>query len=155
MYNGEQAYIESSYSNNYPATDNFELYEPPLPPSEPPKPYLPDIQYNKEIKERIKKRDRFIEYSTDEEIDLLNHQKAGCLLARRYNKFAFFYDTGTGKTVMSLAVMQEKYNLNGSKFMIVSPLAIIRTAWMEDSKEFFPGMRFNSFTIYFFCGSSP
>ena len=141
IFIGENPYEESNYNNRYAGTEIFELYEKEAEQVVVPPAYVTDLEYNKKIKERIKKRDRFIEYSTNEEDSLYNHQKAGCLLARRYNKFAFFYDTGTGKTIMSLAVIQEKHRENGSKFMIVSPLAIIRTAWMEDSQKCFPDMR--------------
>lgn len=99
-----------------------------------------DKKYNQHIKERIKKNDTFDEYDTN--IDFLfNHQRAGCLLARRYDKFAFFYDTGTGKTIMTLAVINEKYEKEKAQFMIVAPKAIIKTAWMEDARERFPHMR--------------
>ena len=31
---------------------------------------------------------------------LMKHQKIGAAIAQRYNKFGFFFDTGTGKTLM-------------------------------------------------------
>jgi hypothetical protein len=59
--------------------------------------------FNSVLKDRIKKNDRFDEYETDTD-GLLSHQKAGSILADRYNRFAFFYDTGTGKTIMALEI---------------------------------------------------
>lgn len=35
---------------------------------------------------------------------LKKHQKVGVLLAAKYGRVALFYDTGTGKTLMSIAI---------------------------------------------------
>ena len=69
--------------------------------------------FNSILKERIKKNDHFNEYDTDT-VGLLSHQKAGSMLADRYNRFAFFYDTGPGKTIMALEIMKRKYNKFGT-----------------------------------------
>ena len=45
-------------------------------------------KYNEKIKERIREEDDFTEYQYDLDF-LCNHQKAGCLLAEQYNRFAF------------------------------------------------------------------
>jgi SNF2 family DNA or RNA helicase len=92
------------------------------------------------LKERIKQNDQFNEYSTDT-VGLLSHQKAGSILAEKYNRFAFFYDTGTGKTIMALEIMKNKYEKNKTKFLAIVPKPIIKTAWMEDSSKFFPYMK--------------
>ena len=99
-----------------------------------------DRAYNNSIKKRIQDHDAFDEVEVNNP-DLLNHQKAGCLLASRYNKFAFFYDTGTGKTVMTLSIIKEKQQKEDAHFLILAPKAIIKTAWMDDSKDFFPDLR--------------
>jgi SNF2 family DNA or RNA helicase len=92
------------------------------------------------FKERIKSNDKFDEYVTETK-GLLSHQKAGSILAEKYNRFAFFYDTGTGKTIMALEIMKNKYQKNKTKFLAIVPKPIIKTAWMEDSSKFFPYMK--------------
>lgn len=67
---------------------------------------------------------------------LLPHQKAACRIADMYNKFAFFYDTGTGKTVLALDIITSKYKKDKAKFLIICPKPIIQTAWMDDQKNF-------------------
>jgi superfamily II DNA or RNA helicase len=102
-------------------------------------PYSND-DFNESLKQRIKNNDKFEEYETDTN-GLLSHQKAGAILADKYDKFAFFYDTGTGKTIMALEIMKNKYKKFGTKFLAVVPKPIIKTAWMEDSINFFPKMK--------------
>lgn len=99
-----------------------------------------DRAYNNSIKKRIQDHDAFDEVEVNNP-DLLNHQKAGCLLASRYNKFAFFYDTATGKTVMTLSIIKEKQQKEDAHFLILTLKAIIKTAWMDDSRDFFPDLR--------------
>lgn len=99
-----------------------------------------DREFNNIIRERIKGKDSFDEVQANH-ADLLNHQKAGLLLASRYNKFAFFYDTGTGKTVMALSIIKAKQESEGAKFLILAPKAIIKSAWFEDMTAFFPELK--------------
>ena len=78
-------------------------------------------RYNESIKDRIQNADSFNEYHV--ELDFLcGHQKAGCILASKYDRFAFFYDTGTGKTIMSL--YEWKYILSSLKLFIFQFYAI-------------------------------
>ena len=72
---------------------------------------------------------------------LLPHQKAACRIADMYDKFAFFYDTGTGKTVLALDIITSKYKKNKARFLIICPKPIIQTAWMDDQKNFYPEMK--------------
>lgn len=92
------------------------------------------------VKEKIKSGELFNEYSSDIEkengFELMPHQKAGSIIASKYDKFAFFYDTGTGKTIMALEIMARKYKENGTKFLVIAPKPLIRFAWMDDSKRF-------------------
>ena len=99
-----------------------------------------DVEYNNSIKKRIIEHDAFDDVEANND-DLLNHQKAGLLLASRYDKFAFFYDTGTGKTVMTLSIIKKKQEEEDAHFLILAPKAIIKTAWLNDSKDFFPELR--------------
>ena len=94
------------------------------------------------IVERIKNKDEFNDYQTDNviNISLMPHQKAGVELAAKYDRFAFFYDTGTGKTVMALEIMMHHQIHNRARFIVVAPKALIKSAWLDDSK-YFPKMK--------------
>lgn len=91
---------------------------------------------------RIKGGDSFNDYQTDNVIDisLMPHQKAGVELAQKYDRFAFFYDTGTGKTVMALEIMMQKQKEKKARFLVVAPKPLIKSAWLDDSK-YFPKMK--------------
>lgn len=104
---------------------------------------LQDIAYNEEIKARIQtKSDDFKESKhAVAKKPLFKHQLAGCLLAEKYDKFAFFYDTGTGKTVMALNIIESKFRATGARFLIIAPKSIIKTAWIDDAANFYPTMR--------------
>lgn len=94
------------------------------------------------IVQRIKNKDSFNDYQSEyvKNISLMPHQKAGAELAEKYKRFAFFYDTGTGKTVMALEIMMSHQYRNKARFIVVAPKALIKSAWMDDSK-FFPKMK--------------
>ncbi len=113
-----------------------------------------DIAFNEAIKFRIQtKTDEFKESKhVVAKKPLFKHQLAGCLLAEKYNKFAFFYDTGTGKTVMALNIIENKFRETGARFLIVAPKSIIKTAWIDDASNFYPSMRilplYKGFDVY-------
>ena len=110
-----------------------------------------EIDFNTIVKKRIKSRtDTFSDIKPTQKNNVLfKHQKAGCLLAERYKKFAFFYDTGTGKTVMALDIINSKFHKDGTRFLIIAPKAIIQTAWMEDAKKYYPDVRILPLTTSF------
>ncbi|GEM_PF-948698 len=95
------------------------------------------------ILNRIRNNDPFKEYTEDGStcLKLMEHQKAGSIIADKYNRFAFFYDTGTGKTAMALNIISEKYKARGTKFLIIAPKPLIKNAWLDDANRFFPQMR--------------
>lgn len=138
---------EENYHRQYSSSDLFEIYGEAF--SDASGANSVDRQYNESIKERIKAKDAFNEVEVNNE-KLLNHQKAGLLLAQRYDKFAFFYDTGTGKTVMSLSIIKEKQEKSDAHFLILCPKPIIKTAWMEDCAEYFPELRILPISNNFF-----
>lgn len=110
-----------------------------------------DIDKNEKIIERIKDKEDFFEDAYSVKSDALyRHQKAGTILADMYDKFAFFYDTGTGKTVMTLDIIANKQEKEGARFLIIAPKSIIKTAWLDDAANFYPGLRilplYNGFT---------
>lgn len=99
-----------------------------------------DIVHNSEVKERIRREAKRMNEAHLKEYPY-PQQIAGCELADRYDRFAFFYDMGTGKTAMALNIVSNKYQKYGAKFLIIAPLAVIKTAWMDDQKNYFPDMR--------------
>lgn len=102
-----------------------------------------NIEYNESIKKRIKTKDDLFSDSSavHSRKPLYRHQLAGSLLADKYNKFAFFYDTGTGKTVMALNIVEKKYEQEKINFLIIAPKSIIKTAWVDDATNFYPEIR--------------
>ena len=101
-----------------------------------------ETSFVQEIRQRIQTNDSFCEYSSPDiqGTELMAHQRAGVALAEKYDRFAFFYDTGTGKTMMTLSIIAERYRLSGTRFLIVAPKPLIKSAWLSD-KEFFPHVR--------------
>lgn len=72
-------------------------------------------------------------------LTLKTHQQLGRELAEYHNRFAFFYDTRTGKTPLSLTIIYDDLRKNPNhKWLVVCPLILIYNAWLEDAKKFFP-----------------
>jgi SNF2 family DNA or RNA helicase len=72
---------------------------------------------------------------------LYKHQQLGRELAHANKRFAFYYATGTGKTPMSLSIVSDDIAKNpNNKWLVVCPLSLVRTAWVEDCNEFFPSL---------------
>ncbi len=65
---------------------------------------------------------------------LMSHQKDGVKTARRHARWGYWYDTGTGKTLMSLEIGI----MHGGRILVICPLSIVESAWMEDIKKFHP-----------------
>jgi len=65
---------------------------------------------------------------------LLKHQKQGLKLAKRQPRFAFFWDTGTGKTLLGLSIIK----LKQVKTLVVAPKFLLEDAWLGDAKRFYP-----------------
>ena len=104
--------------------------------------YSKSVNYVKSIVTRIVDGDTFDEYESTntKKISLMPHQKAGVLLSQKYDKFAYFYDTGTGKTIMALDIMMNKQLQKKARFLVVAPKVLIKSAWMDDAK-YFPKMK--------------
>jgi len=72
---------------------------------------------------------------------LKQHQQLGREVARYQDRFAFFYDTRTGKTPMSLSIIQDDILLRpANKWLVVAPLILVYNAWLEDAEKFFPSI---------------
>ena len=65
---------------------------------------------------------------------LMAHQRAGAELASEHPRFAFFDDTGTGKTALGIELIKQKK----VRTLVVCPLSIITNAWMADLRKFAP-----------------
>jgi len=65
----------------------------------------------------------------------MGHQMAGATLALTHHRHGFFYETGTGKTLLGLEIVKQKGII---KTLVVCPLSIIENAWMEDAEKFYP-----------------
>lgn len=69
-------------------------------------------------------------------IKLWAHQELGVEMARVNDRYAFFYDTRTGKTRMAYQIMQEALEARKVKrCVVICPSAIIQD-WLSDAKEF-------------------
>lgn len=78
-------------------------------------------------------------YKVNEHLTLMRHQQLGRELAKYQDRYAFFYDTRTGKTPLSLAIMYDDIVANPShKWLVVCPLILIENAWIPDAAEFVP-----------------
>ena len=78
-------------------------------------------------------------YKVNEHLTLMRHQQLGREIAKYQDRYAFFYDTRTGKTPLSLAIMYDDIVSNPShKWLVVCPLILIENAWIPDAAEFVP-----------------
>lgn len=78
----------------------------------------------------------------NEHLTLMRHQQLGREIAKYQDRYAFFYDTRTGKTPLSLAIMYDDIMTNPShKWLVVCPLILIENAWIPDAAEFIPEIK--------------
>jgi SNF2 family DNA or RNA helicase len=75
-------------------------------------------------------------------LTLRRHQQLAREIAQWRNRFAFFYDTRTGKTPLSLAIVYDDLQVNPMhKWLVVCPLILIENAWMADATKFVPTVK--------------
>ena len=75
-------------------------------------------------------------------LTLMRHQQLGREIAEINDRFAFFYDTRTGKTPLSLAIMHDDLMKHpNNKWLVVCPLILIDNAWLPDAEEFVPDLK--------------
>lgn len=67
---------------------------------------------------------------------LYNYQKDIANTALNEGSYAIFMDTGTGKTPVGLEIAHHFH-----KTLVVCPLSIIESAWIEDCRKFYPNTR--------------
>lgn len=78
----------------------------------------------------------------NEHLTLMRHQQLGREIAQYQDRYAFFYDTRTGKTPLSLAIMYDDIVTNPlHKWLVVCPLILIDNAWIPDAATFVPSIK--------------
>ena len=96
---------------------------------------LPKLQELKLIEGNYKVKQKEIkQYNLSNH--LYSYQKDIVNKALNENSYAIFADTGTGKTIQGLEIA-DKYN----KILVVCPLSIIESAWIEDCNKFYPSKK--------------
>jgi SNF2 family DNA or RNA helicase len=68
---------------------------------------------------------------------LYQHQIDGITIGRRANR-AFFWDCGTGKTCLMIHLIRHWKAKGVGPCLVVAPLSIIESAWLEDIAKFAP-----------------
>lgn len=102
--------------------------------------------YDYEMERRITTEDLLLNGPTQEHDVLWPHQYLGVELARVNNRYGFFYDTRTGKTMMSLHVVKEAIEKDPtSRWLIVSSSYLVDTAWIPDLQKFYPELTWANF----------
>lgn len=66
---------------------------------------------------------------------LYDYQKKIVNTALNCGSYGIFSETGTGKTLMALEIAAHYENV-----LILCPLSVIETAWIDDCHKFYPGM---------------
>lgn len=78
----------------------------------------------------------------NENLQLRPHQQLAREIAKVQDKYAFYFDTRTGKTPLSLAIINDDLEKNPEhKWLVVCPLILMKNAWAEDIGKFFPDMK--------------
>jgi len=67
---------------------------------------------------------------------LRDYQKDIVNLALNHSNFGIFMDTGTGKTAVGLEL-----STHYKKTLVICPLSIIKSAWIEDCNKFYPNRK--------------
>jgi SNF2 family DNA or RNA helicase len=109
-------------------------------------PLLVQKLFDKEAQRQIATKTLVAHGPTDEthfgKYKLMSHQQLGLEIADVNDKFGFFYDTRTGKTPMSLAIIDKDIKENPNhKWLVLCPLILIENAWLEDATEMFPHLK--------------
>jgi len=106
--------------------------------------YLQEIVSRENIKDLMANgpRESCVVTST---LTLDPHQQVGREIAKFRDRYAFFYDTRTGKTPLSLSIIHDDIAANPThKWLVICPLILIENAWLEDSRRFVPRLKFQN-----------
>ena len=102
--------------------------------------------YHDEMYQRLRVEDLLVNGPIESSVvtgslTLNKHQQLGREIAKVRDRYAFFYDTRTGKTPMSLAIMYDDILKNPKhKWLVVCPLILIENAWLPDAQTFIPSV---------------
>lgn len=100
--------------------------------------YWAEMQARREITDLLENGPRK-DPVVNQYLTLDRHQELGRELSEYRQRYAFFYDTRTGKTPMSLSIINDDLQANPAhRWLIVCPLILIENAWLEDATKFFP-----------------
>lgn len=70
---------------------------------------------------------------------LRKHQRVGFLLGAKHKRFAFFYDTGTGKTILSISIVRYLSKLKQNKcYIVLVPNNINCHEWVDEITKHSP-----------------
>jgi len=116
---------------------------------------IDDAYKNNKLDEKLYKLIKKIE-RTQEEVNnlkkggpsgeddfLFAHQQLCREIAERYSRYAFFLDTGTGKTIAALQIIYDDVmnKSNKRKWLVVCKLSLIRNAWIADCEKYYPELK--------------
>lgn len=77
----------------------------------------------------------------NEHLTLMRHQELGREIAQVRDRFAFYMDVRTGKTPLSLSIIHDDVTQHPEhKWLVVCPLILIKSAWIEDATTFVPDL---------------
>lgn len=100
--------------------------------------------YNKEMQAR-ERTQKLLAFGSQESpvvnsnLTLRAHQQLGREIAAIRDRFCFFFDTRTGKTPLSLSIINDDLKQHPEhKWLIICPLILIENAWLEDAAKFVP-----------------
>ena len=75
-------------------------------------------------------------------LTLRPHQELAREIAEIYPKFAFYYDTRTGKTPTSISIIVDDLRQYPEhKWLVIAPLTLLELAWGEDFAKFAPNIK--------------
>ena len=72
--------------------------------------------------------------------DFMPQQKEYLDLTEKVNRHLCAYDTGTGKTLIQLALIDRMKKRNGRQTLVVMPIGVVES-WLEQAQEFYPELR--------------
>jgi SNF2 family DNA or RNA helicase len=75
--------------------------------------------------------------------ELYQHQQHGLDLGKQGNR-AFFWECGTGKTLLALHLIRYHKQRESTPALVVCPLSIIQPAWIADCRRFTPELTIRS-----------
>ena len=78
---------------------------------------------------------------------LMVHQQKGLITGDKVDSWGFFWETGTGKTLLGLELIKRKLKVTEHlqikpvKALLVCPLGVIEDAWVDDINKWIPELR--------------